>query len=162
MNLANPPSFVESGSQRFLIFDAPNETNLPIYLSEFTKHNVTAVVRVCDPTYSTTTLEAQNIKVYDWPFSDGASPPSSVIENWRTLCNEVFIDSNPDHKTIGVHCVAGLGRAPVLVAIALIESGMDNLKAIEVVRAKRRGSINTHQLKWLTEYKPSRSQCIVM
>jgi hypothetical protein len=54
-----------------------------------------------------------------------------------------------------VHCVAGLGRAPALVAIALIESGMSPLDTIEYVRRRRRGAFNTVQLGWLMEtYKP--------
>ncbi len=35
---------------------------------------------------------------------------------------------------IAVHCVAGLGRAPVLVAIALIEAGMKYEDAVEMIR----------------------------
>lgn len=37
---------------------------------------------------------------------------------------------------IAVHCVAGLGRAPVLVAIALIEAGMKFEDAVEMIRGK--------------------------
>ena len=46
---------------------------------------------------------------------------------------------------VGVHCVAGLGRAPVLVAIALIEAGMDPLDCIGFIRKKRRGALNNRQ-----------------
>ena len=43
---------------------------------------------------------------------------------------------------IGVHCVAGLGRAPVLVAIALVNKGMAPVEAIELIRKNRKGALN--------------------
>ncbi|KAH9511053.1 protein-tyrosine phosphatase 4A family member PRL-1 isoform X2 [Dermatophagoides farinae] len=57
---------------------------------------------------------------------------------------------------IAVHCVAGLGRAPVLVAIALIEAGLKYIDAVEMIRAARRGAINAKQLDYLSEYKPKK------
>lgn len=59
--------------------------------------------------------------------------------------------NNP--MTIAVHCVAGLGRAPVLVAIALIELGMAPLDAIEYIRDKRRGAFNKPQITFLDGYR---------
>nr|CAI5820326.1 unnamed protein product [Callosobruchus analis]CAI5821064.1 unnamed protein product [Callosobruchus analis] len=52
-------------------------------------------------------------------------------------------ESNPD-SCIAVHCVSGLGRAPVMIATALIELGIPY----------RRGAINAKQLDFLSKYKP--------
>lgn len=59
--------------------------------------------------------------------------------------------------TLNVFC-----RAPVLVAIALIEDGMPALDAVSYIRERRRGAINKKQLKYIESYKPrSQSKCII-
>ncbi|VDP17146.1 unnamed protein product [Heligmosomoides polygyrus] len=57
---------------------------------------------------------------------------NGVIRDWLQLVRASFRD-HPEH-CIAVHCVAGLGRAPVLVALALIEAGMKYEDAVELIR----------------------------
>ncbi|KAJ1931736.1 hypothetical protein EC988_009688, partial [Linderina pennispora] len=98
---------------------------------EFDRLHVTDVVRVCEPTYSKERLNSHNVQVHDLPFKDGDVPPSSVLKKWLELVTErrdqamLQGEVQPVPTTIAVHCVAGLGRAPVLVAVALIEKGVD-------------------------------------
>jgi protein tyrosine phosphatase type 4A len=165
-NLPNPVSLVECGAYRFLIFDAPNDDNLPMYITEFQKHNVTNIVRACDPTYSVEPLRAVNITVNDMPFVDGGVPPDDVVNKWLNLLKVAFKEGTTTKDTVGVHCVAGLGRAPVLVAIALIEGGMNPLETVNFIRERRRGAFNIKQIQWLKGYKPrlkkKNNGCIVM
>jgi protein tyrosine phosphatase type 4A len=76
-----------------------------------------------------------------------------------------FVESTAE-KTIAVHCVAGLGRAPVLVAIALIEyAHFDPVDAVSFIRKIRRGSINEKQLQYLEQYsrqQKSGCSCVIL
>jgi len=160
-NTLNPPTLLEYKGWKFLIFDAPTDANIEAYLKELKKNNVSIVVRACDPSYSIEPLEKEGISVHDLPFQDGGTPPDNVVDEWIKLTSNVF--KNKDNSTtIGVHCVAGLGRAPVLVAIALIELGCQYEEAIELIRQKRRGAINAKQLKFLKHYKPRGKSCCIM
>ncbi|KAG0203806.1 Protein tyrosine phosphatase type IVA 1 [Mortierella sp. GBA30] len=153
---------------RFLILDCPTDSTLPFYLAELKRHNVTDVVRCCEPTYSAETLQAEGISVHDWPFRDGAVPPSNIIKSWLQLVDSRIVrplrSGSPSNSaseeedevyapTIAVHCVAGLGRAPILVAIAMIELGMANLDTIEFIRKRRRGCFNNNQIQYIDGYK---------
>ncbi|CEP16549.1 hypothetical protein [Parasitella parasitica] len=135
--------------------NCPTESTLGLYLDEFIKYNVSTVVRCCQPTYNSQQLISKGISVVDLPFKDGGIPPDNIIHDW------LHILQNASNTTIAVHCVAGLGRAPVLVAIALIELGMAPLDAIQFIREKRRGSFNKPQITFLDGYrrkKPTHSQ----
>ena len=59
----------------------------------------------------------------------------------------------PSPPRIGVHCVAGLGRAPLLVALALVHKGCPNINAIELIRKHRPGALNLIQANFLNEYQ---------
>ncbi|OBZ88036.1 putative protein tyrosine phosphatase type IVA A [Choanephora cucurbitarum] len=168
-SLINPPTFIEYKRLRFLIVDAPSSNNLPLYITEFERWNVTDVVRCCDATYPKEPLNERNIQVHDFVFADGEAPPSSIVDSWLQLIEARFGKQGQDQPSdqklpcIAIHCVAGLGRAPVLVAIALIEEGMPSLDAVVYIRERRRGAINKKQLKYVENYKPrSKSQCILM
>ncbi|KAG2182441.1 hypothetical protein INT43_007371 [Umbelopsis isabellina] len=149
---------------RFLILTCPTDNTLPLYLSAFKELKVTDVVRCCDPTYSTEQLEDLQIKVLDIPFKDGSVPSKSVVHDWLQLFQSrqlaaLPVSANSEQRpTIAVHCVAGLGRAPVLVAIALIEMGMQPLDAIEFIRQYRRGTFNRPQIAYLDGYKRTRKR----
>ncbi len=73
---------------------------------------------------------------------------SSKLNNHSITVKDELISSQQQHPVvvvpgrIGVHCLAGLGRAPVLVAIALIHYGSSPENAIALVRRHRPGAIN--------------------
>ncbi|KAI0238156.1 Protein tyrosine phosphatase type IVA 2 [Lamellibrachia satsuma] len=146
------PAQITYKGMNFLITDRPNDVNIDRYVEELKKHAVKDVVRVCDATYKTAPLELEGIRVLDWPFGDGSPPPNDVIEQWFELLKQRFTEE--PGCCVAVHCVAGLGRAPVLVALALIELGMKYEDAVELIRQKRHGAINAKQLLFLEKYRP--------
>ncbi|KAI8973374.1 protein-tyrosine phosphatase-like protein [Mycotypha africana] len=164
---------------RFLLLDCPTTSNLPFYLEEFNRYNVSLVIR-CQQfnnddsknskyNYDITPLVDQDIQVHDLPFKDGGIPPPSIIQKWLTILNSICTEQVQSNKqqdgeqpvpistpTIAVHCMAGLGRAPVLVAIALIELfHMEPLDTVEFIRNRRKGAFNSAQISFLDYYKPS-------
>ena len=160
------PTLIERNGARFLITERPKERSLPAYVEELKKYNVSDLVRVCEPSYTTDLVTAAGIEVHDWSFEDGGSPPQAILEQWLALIQRRFAEK-PD-SCIALHCVAGLGRAPVLVAIALIENGMKYEEAISFIRARRRGAFNTNQILYLEKYKRTKQKkggdgpCVIM
>lgn len=166
------PSEISLGPLRFLITDRPNDMSMPNYIEQLRAHNVRLVVRVCEPTYNTKPLQDAGINVVDMEFSDGSPPPAEIREKWLGLVKETFGGatatatgkasaasgkeaSSGKGACIAVHCVAGLGRAPVMVALALMEAGQKYESAVEAIRERRRGAINQKQLSYLEKYKPA-------
>jgi protein tyrosine phosphatase type 4A len=94
---------------KYLILDCPSEETLPEYLDILKQQSVTHLVRICDAanTYDAHKLELEGITVHDEiKFQDGGVPDQPAVDKWLQLTSE-------SRGMIGVHCVSGIGRAPV-------------------------------------------------
>lgn len=165
-------TYVEYQQFRYLIMDAPNDLNVHMYIAEMKKVHCTQCVRVCQKTYEADKMADSGITVHELPFADGKAPPQEVLDKWldvviKNVNNKIVDDKETKQKkpgAIAVHCVAGLGRAPMMVAIGLLETGLDWMEAVELIRKSRRGAINARQLAFLKTYKPTRlkRQCCIV
>jgi len=155
--IGSRPTLLSHEGMKFLIMDAPRHSNLHLYIREMRNHGVTDVVRVCEATYLANDLQTAGISLHEMPYDDGHSPPREILDKWLQIVEQRFFLSPPTtNNAIAVHCVAGLGRAPVLVAIALVEFAyMDPVEAVSLIRKNRRGAINQQQLNWLEQYRRS-------
>jgi len=131
-----------------MITDSPTQETLPLYLELYREYNVTTVVRLCTPLYDPLLLNQNEIAHVELPFDDGTVPELSIFEDWRSL---VLQHKN---KVISVHCFSGLGRAPLMVGDSLIRAGMDKIDAIELLRSKRNGALNSRQFQYLMNIHP--------
>ena len=120
---------------------SPDDLNLRKCIRDLKEHNVKMLVAACEKNYDVDLLTNNSIDVVDFVFDDGELPDKILIKKWIEKIDEFFdekIDKQPTieeaksgedknarkgKKRIAVHCVAGLGRAPLLVAIALVHKG---------------------------------------
>ncbi|KAM9229112.1 protein tyrosine phosphatase type IVA 1-like [Dugong dugon] len=155
----NRPAPVEVAyrNMRFLITHNPTNVTLNKFIEKLKKYGVTTIVRVCEATYDTALVEKEAIHVLDWPFDDGAPPSNQIVDDWLSLVKIKFCEE--PGCCIAVHCVADLGRAPVLVALALIEGGMKYEDAVQFIRQKWHGAFNSKQLLYLEKYRPKMRLC---
>ena len=159
--MINKPSLITQEGLRFLIMDSPSRENAESYANQLLSIGVVDLVRTCKVNYEESIFELKGIRIHvihkqNLYFQDGSVPPRKKVTEWLELVKETFInsassDDNP--KCIAVHCLAGLGRAPVLVGIALIELGMKANEAIALIRKNRSGALNQQQIKVLMKYK---------
>ena len=162
------------------------------------KNNVKILVKSCDSSYSTESLEAAGIKSHELIFEDGQLPPKELQQKWLRIVDDFFDPKKVDEartleqglaasvvaeeskaatadtasqsgagtrstkevkeseKRIAVHCVAGLGRAPFLVALAIVYKGCKPQDAINLIRKNRRGALNPIQANYILEMKPGK------
>jgi protein tyrosine phosphatase type 4A len=160
-------SVIEHNGLRFVVSGTPREDTVDAFVAVWKAQHVRRVVRACEATYDAEDRpRTEGISVHDICSRDGDVPTAQSIEEWHMVVADVF---GPPKKrkpaaaeAIAVHCVAGLGRSPLLVAVSLMEYGLgDALEAIQFVRAKRPGALNIPQIAFLKSYKPHGGKCTI-
>ncbi|XP_077878342.1 protein tyrosine phosphatase type IVA 1-like [Ictidomys tridecemlineatus] len=95
------------------------------------------------------TNATSNKSIEDWPFDDGAPPSNRIVHDWLSLVKIKFREE--PGGCIAAYCVAGLGRAPVLVALALTEGRMKYGDAVQFIRQRR--CVNSKPPLYLQKYR---------
>jgi atypical dual specificity phosphatase len=89
------------------------------------------------------------------PIRDFEAPTLEQIEDFVTFAEKV----RSEGKKLVVHCDAGIGRTGTMLACYLVSKGYNAEKAIEEVRIKRPGSIETVKQEEVI-VKFARNRCI--
>jgi protein tyrosine phosphatase type 4A len=135
---------------RFLISDCPQQNSLNDYIQLLKSNDVTQLIRISRPTYDKNLLIEAGIEVSEFYFEDGKTPSKELLSEFFKLLDKL---SGNGGTMIAIHCVSGIGRAPLLVCCALVRGGMDRLDAVDFIRKRRRGAINKTQLNWVADSK---------
>jgi len=97
---------------------------------------------LCDKKFFVEKIYRHNIKWYHMPIIDLGAPNQDFKYKWETtkvlLKNELLEGEN-----IIFHCRGGKGRAGTIAAILLVDFGYEKKEAIDLVRKRRKGAIET-------------------
>eukprot|EP00834_Sanchytrium_tribonematis_P003253 NODE_120_length_17920_cov_0.559782.p8 type:complete len:179 gc:universal NODE_120_length_17920_cov_0.559782:4707-4171(-) len=149
-------NIIEFKLYKFVIMHCPDNTHSALTIQKLKEFNIRHVFRLCDNTYDVQPYLDDGITIHDdIKFVDGGIPNKLQIQEWFRLINDL------PGEVIAVHCVSGIGRAPVLVGLALIHAGMDPLECIEYVRKYRKRAFNNVQINFLSEYSEKKKKCIL-
>lgn len=149
-------SVISSAGYQFIVFDAPTDHSVDRIVEDLKSMNCNTVVRACHESYNPKAFTQNDIELTSLYFPDGSMPSKSIIKRW---IEKVTINKELSEGPIGVHCVAGLGRSPLLVAIALIElAGLSAEASIELIRDNRRGAINRKQEEFIKGYEKEKKK----
>lgn len=148
MGLGPPPTLIEHCHMRFVIAGMPDQSSIRTYvqviictnenphyfpfLKDLLKYNTRRLVRICSENCSDDDFREMGLDVENLFIADGSFPEHEIVDEWLSIVRRHF--AQYPRGALAVHCRSGLGRSAILVAIALMETGMRNQEVIDLIR----------------------------
>ena len=100
--------------------------------------------KLCNKTLFVKSIYENKLHWYHLPIYDMGAPDKDFKYKWETtkvlLKNELI-----DGKNLVLHCRGGKGRAGTIAAILLVEFNYNKQEAIDLVRERRKGAIESKE-----------------
>lgn len=145
----------------YIVTQSPDSYNLQIYKDFLLINCVNTVVKLCEgKEYDYDFLFRNGIKLIDVPICDGTIPSENIMIEWINIIKNEM----KTKKGLAVHCVSGLGRAPLFVCIGLIKiDKMDPVDAITFVRKSIPRALNKNQINFLSTLSSNekKEKCLI-
>lgn len=94
-------------------------------------------------------------RIIHLPFKDGGVPNQTTIRTWLNIVSSI------EARNILIHCDSSVGRAPLMLAIAMIQTNKSNgADVVQEIRNKINGALNTRQLKFVLTFNPKNKTSI--
>ena len=144
-------------NRNFIISGEPS--NIDEYISILSKNSINLVINLTDSTKSSIENKLKNVNIdyLHFPLVDGSVLADDKIKSLLNFLNR--------YNSIAFHCVAGLGRAPLVLIISLILLyNYKPLDVIEKIRHKEPKALNTIQINFLMGFKRKKyinDSCVV-
>lgn len=149
---------IEGKKINYILSSTPNNSNIEEYSTFLQSNNVKYLVNVGGSVYNTHNLKDKGIVYTEIEFKDGNTPDKKIIDQWKNICK----DSVSESKNIAIHCVSGLGRAPTLICFSLIYyDGCTTFGSVKYIRSKRRNSLNSLQVRYISNLRVKKNNCLI-
>ncbi len=100
---------------------------------------ITTIVALFETPPDTSAAMRRGLRYIHLPYEDMTPPSPELIREFVGLMEGAFASG----EKVAVHCMAGLGRTGTLIACYLVHTGSGPAEAIEYVRGRRPGAIQT-------------------
>ena len=123
---------------------------------EFLKdEGLEAIVTLTELPLSEVLVAEFGFSVKHIPIRDFEAPTLEQVQNFVTFAKKVRSEA----KKLVVHCEAGIGRTGTMLACYLVSIGYNAADAIEEVRVKRPGSIETIEQEEVVREFEGKGEC---
>lgn len=86
------PTKVDYEGLKFLIMSAPVDSIMKQTVKDLRHYKCDLLVRTCERTYNEQMIAESGIKILEFEFPDGSSPPKAVIKAWLKIVKDHFGD----------------------------------------------------------------------
>lgn len=151
---------ITKSDRLFLVTASPTRESIDDYIIELKKRSINIVIKLNEKDlYDPIKFKQNDIEFIHMEIEDGNIPDGENILKLIEIANE--------YKSICVHCTAGYGRAPLIMALIwILQFNQDPHDTAIEIRKLIPKCLNKFQLQFITEFKRKKyikkKACVIM